>query len=142
MCDSFKYISLSILETAFIQPKVELVLDGLLSERFAVKLMLVHLGGNSFFVFICSSRCISDESFMVGSAEIADYPVVYCSNGFSELTGFKRSDVMKFSCDGRFLYSSSVKKDVTESVETALRTKTSCQVEFIGNKKDGEKNLV
>lgn len=78
---------------------------------------------------------------MVGSAEIADYPVVYCSNGFSELTGFKRSDVMKFSCDGRFLYSSSVKKDVTESVQTALRTKTSCQVEFIGNKKDGKKNL-
>ena len=78
---------------------------------------------------------------MVGSAEIADYPVVYCSNGFSELTGFKRSDVMKFSCDGRFLYSSSVKKDVTESVQTALRTKTSCQVEFIGNKKDGEKKF-
>ena len=77
---------------------------------------------------------------MVGSAEIADYPVVYCSNGFSELTGFKRSDVMKFSCDGRFLYSSSVKKDVTESIQNALRTKSSCQVEFIGSKKDGKKN--
>ncbi|CAB3995886.1 potassium voltage-gated channel subfamily H member 5-like isoform X2, partial [Paramuricea clavata] len=77
------------------------------------------------------------ESFIVGSAEISDYPVVYCSNGFSEITGFKRSDVMKFSCDGRFLYGSSVKKDVTESIQTALRMKSSCQVEFIGNKKDG-----
>ena len=76
---------------------------------------------------------------MVGSAEIADYPVVYCSNGFSEITGFKRSEVMKYSCDGRFLYGSSVKKDVTGSIQTALRMKTSCQVEFIGNKKDGMK---
>jgi hypothetical protein len=81
---------------------------------------------------------ISDESFIVGSAEISDYPVVYCSNGFSEITGFKRSDVMKFSCDGRFLYGSSVKKDVTESIQTALRMKSPCQVEFIGNKKDGK----
>jgi PAS domain-containing protein len=80
---------------------------------------------------------ITDESFMVGSAEIADYPVVYCSSGFSEITGFKRSDVMKRSCDGTFLYGSSVKKDVTENIQTALRMKTSAQVEFIGNKKDG-----
>ena len=74
---------------------------------------------------------------MVGSAEIADYPVVYCSNGFSEITGFKRSDVMKFSCDGKFLYGPSVKKEVTESIQTALRMKTSSQVEFVGKKKDG-----
>ncbi|XP_028398501.1 LOW QUALITY PROTEIN: potassium voltage-gated channel subfamily H member 1-like [Dendronephthya gigantea] len=77
------------------------------------------------------------ESFMVGSAEISDYPVVYCSNGFSEITGFKRSEVMRYSCDGRFLHRSTVKKDVTDSIDDALRTKTSCQVEFIGNKKNG-----
>ena len=75
---------------------------------------------------------------MVGSAEIADYPIVYCSNGFSEMTGFKRSEVMRYSCDGRFLQRSTVKKDVTDSIDNALRTKTSCQVEFIGKRKNGE----
>ena len=73
----------------------------------------------------------------MGSAEISDYPVVYCNSGFAQMTGFKRSEVMKLSCDGKFLLGSFAKKEVLERIRDALRCKTSCQEEFIGRKKDG-----
>lgn len=75
---------------------------------------------------------------MVGSAELSGYPVVYCSSGFSQVTGFNRAEVMKSSCDGRFLLGKSGKKEVSERIQNSLRLKLSCQEEFIGYKKDGK----
>ena len=42
-----------------------------------------------------------DSSFILVNAQIVDYPIVYCSEEFSKLLGFKRSEVMQQSirCD-------------------------------------------
>lgn len=43
----------------------------------------------------------ADVSFVLANAQIVDYPIVYCSEEFSKLLGFKRSEVMHQSlrCD-------------------------------------------
>ena len=42
-----------------------------------------------------------DTSFVIINAQIVDYPIVYCSEEFSKLLGFKRSEVMQqpIRCD-------------------------------------------
>ena len=42
-----------------------------------------------------------DTSFIIVNAQIVDYPIVYCSEEFSKLLGFKRSEVMQqpIRCD-------------------------------------------
>ena len=42
-----------------------------------------------------------DTSFVIANAQIVDFPIVYCSEEFSKLLGFKRPEVMQQSirCD-------------------------------------------
>ena len=42
-----------------------------------------------------------DTSFIIVNAQIVDFPIVYCSEEFSKLLGFKRSEVMQqpIRCD-------------------------------------------
>jgi len=39
--------------------------------------------------------CTSDESFLLTNVRLLDHPVVYCSSGFTELTGWSRRDVLR-----------------------------------------------
>ena len=57
---------------------------------------------NTFLdVLIKRSHSQQDSSFILVNAQIVDYPIVYCSEEFSKLLGFKRSEVMQQSirCD-------------------------------------------
>ena len=110
------------------------VLEGAVLLR---KLPIIELASLHVYYSFLVNFYFADENFMVGSAEISDYPVVYCNSGFAQMTGFKRSEVMKLSCDGKFLLGSFAKKEVLERIQDALRCKKSCQEEFIGRKRDG-----
>lgn len=53
--------------------------------------MVTHL---SFHYF--SSFCLfSDSNFVLGNAQVPGYPIVYCSDGFVELSGFSRAQIMQ-----------------------------------------------
>lgn len=44
------------------------------------------------------SRCLSPEtSFLIGNAQIVEWPVVYSNDGFCKLSGFHRAEVMQKS---------------------------------------------
>ena len=36
-----------------------------------------------------------DTSFLLANAQIVEFPVVYCSEGFSKMLGYPKSDVMQ-----------------------------------------------
>lgn len=38
---------------------------------------------------------ISDSNFVLGNAQVPGYPIVYCSDGFVELSGFSRAQIMQ-----------------------------------------------
>uniref|UniRef100_A0A3B4ZM70 Potassium voltage-gated channel, subfamily H (eag-related), member 3 n=1 Tax=Stegastes partitus TaxID=144197 RepID=A0A3B4ZM70_9TELE len=46
-----------------------------------------------------------DINFVLGNAQVQSlYPIVYCSDGFCELTGYARAELMQKSCACHFLY--------------------------------------
>ena len=56
---------------------------------------------NTFLDVLIKRAHQQDTSFVLANAQIVDYPIVYCSEEFSKLMGFKRSEVMKqpLRCD-------------------------------------------
>ncbi|KAL6040434.1 hypothetical protein STEG23_021060, partial [Scotinomys teguina] len=42
-------------------------------------------------------RRSSESSFLLGNAQIVDWPVVYSNDGFCKLSGYHRADVMQKS---------------------------------------------
>ena len=53
----------------------------------------------------------SDTSFLLANAQIVDYPIVYCSDEFSKLLGYPRSDVMQKPVRGDFMVGTLTDKD-------------------------------
>ena len=79
-----------------------------------------------------------DSNFVLGNAQASGCPVVYCSDGFCELTGFPRSQVMGRSCACKFLFGDETLVDEKGKIEAALENKTELKTELFFYKKDGE----
>lgn len=84
-------------------------------------------------------RVIADSNFVLGNAQVPSlYPIVYCSDGFCELTGFARAQIMQKGCACKFLYGPDTAEDHKMQVEKSLECKTELKLEVIFYKKNGE----
>ncbi|CAG5113979.1 Oidioi.mRNA.OKI2018_I69.chr2.g8062.t2.cds [Oikopleura dioica] len=85
---------------------------------------------NTFLDTIAERFDGSHSNFVLGNAQIPDqYPIVYCSDGFCELSGLPRCKVMRRSCAIRFVYGEDTRQDIKERIERALRNKEEYRVE-------------
>lgn len=82
---------------------------------------------------------VSDSNFVLGNAQAQGCPVVYCSDGFCELTGFPRSQVMGRSCSCKFLFGEETLAIEKDKIENALEHKEELKTELQLYKKDGKK---
>lgn len=48
---------------------------------------------------------LSDTNFVLGNAQIVDWPIVYSNDGFCKLSGYHRAEVMQKSCTCRYAHS-------------------------------------
>ncbi|CAN7941872.1 unnamed protein product, partial [Ixodes pacificus] len=79
-----------------------------------------------------------DSNFVLGNAQVpALFPIVYCSDGFCELTGYPRAQIMQKGCACAFLYGSDTKEDAIREIDDALENKTELKLELIFYKKNG-----
>ncbi|RTG82399.1 uncharacterized protein DC041_0013171, partial [Schistosoma bovis] len=69
-------------------------------------------------------------SFVLANARIVDYPIVYCNEGFSRLTGYSRVEIMQKSGSCAFFYGEQTTKDMRERLLKALDTQTPDQIEM------------
>jgi len=93
---------------------------------------------NTFLETIFQKFDRENSNFVLGSAqEKNNYPIVYCSDGFCELTGFTRSELMRRSCECSFLYGLETNKEDIMSIEKALRTQIELKKEIMFYKKNG-----
>ncbi|KAI6072477.1 Potassium voltage-gated channel subfamily H member 4 isoform X3 [Aix galericulata] len=85
------------------------------------------------------SPCLlSDSNFILANAQLRrGFPIVYCSDGFCELTGFARTEVMQQKCSCRFLCGADTSEAVLQRVEKVLDSKEECQAEVCFYKKGG-----
>ena len=64
--------------------------------------------------------------------------IIFCNDGFGELTGFSRAELMQKSCCCEFLYGENTSEEGIEQIKCALEKGEESQVEITFYKKDGE----
>ncbi|KAJ3614907.1 hypothetical protein NHX12_018476 [Muraenolepis orangiensis] len=61
-------------------------------------------------------RRSNDSNFVLGNAQIVDWPIVYSNDGFCHVSGFHRAEVMHKSSTCSFMYGELTDKDISEKV--------------------------
>ncbi|XP_022598439.1 potassium voltage-gated channel subfamily H member 4-like [Seriola dumerili] len=93
---------------------------------------------NTFLDTIATRFDGTHSNFLLGNAQgHRGYPIVYCSDGFCELTGFTRTEVMQKNCSCRFLYGADTSEHVAQQMEKALEGREEYQAEVHFYKKNG-----
>lgn len=81
----------------------------------------------------------ADSNFILANAQVSKgFPIVYCSDGFCELTGFSRAEVMQKSCACKFLYGPETSESIILSIGDALEERKEFKDEIMFYKKTGE----
>lgn len=90
-----------------------------------------------------SSISLADSNFLLGSAQGRHgYPIVYCSDGFCELTGFVRTEVMQKTCTCSFLHGADTSERVIQQLHKALEGQQEYQGEVCFYRKNGEDHML
>uniref|UniRef100_A0A8C1RPR8 Voltage-gated delayed rectifier potassium channel KCNH4 n=1 Tax=Cyprinus carpio TaxID=7962 RepID=A0A8C1RPR8_CYPCA len=94
---------------------------------------------NTFLDTIAKRFDGTHSNFLLGNAQGSrGYPIVYCSDGFCELTGFARTEVMKKTCTCQFLHGQETSERVTQQVDKTLEGQREFQTEVRYYRKNGK----
>nr|XP_033793705.1 potassium voltage-gated channel subfamily H member 3 [Geotrypetes seraphini] len=93
---------------------------------------------NTFLDTIATRFDGTHSNFVLGNAQVLDtFPVVYCSDGFCDLTGFTRAEVMQRSCACTFLYGPETNELLQLQIQKALDERQEFKAELILYRKSG-----
>ncbi|KAM9304731.1 voltage-gated delayed rectifier potassium channel KCNH8-like [Gastrophryne carolinensis] len=93
---------------------------------------------NTFLDTIATRFDGTHSNFVLGNAQVLNlFPIVYCSDGFCDLTGFARAEVMQKSCACKFLYGLETNEQLKIQIQTALDEKREFKTEILLYKKSG-----
>ena len=81
---------------------------------------------------------ISGRNFIIGNAQIGSRPAIFCNDGFCELTGFSRAEVMQKASHCTFLHGPLTSPDAASQVVAALEGSEERQIKILYYKKDGK----
>ncbi|OCT63781.1 potassium voltage-gated channel subfamily H member 8 [Xenopus laevis] len=93
---------------------------------------------NTFLDTIATRFDGTHSNFVLGNAQVLNlFPIVYCSDGFCDLTGFARAEMMQKSCACKFLYGPETSELLKVQIQKALDEKREFKTEIILYKKSG-----
>uniref|UniRef100_A0A8C9Z852 Voltage-gated delayed rectifier potassium channel KCNH4 n=1 Tax=Sander lucioperca TaxID=283035 RepID=A0A8C9Z852_SANLU len=93
---------------------------------------------NTFLDTIATRFDGTHSNFVLGNAQVQSlYPIVYCSDGFCELTGYARAELMQKSCACHFLYGPETSDKSTAQIQGALDERKEFKTELVFYKKEG-----
>uniref|UniRef100_A0A8C5NE68 Voltage-gated delayed rectifier potassium channel KCNH4 n=1 Tax=Gouania willdenowi TaxID=441366 RepID=A0A8C5NE68_GOUWI len=93
---------------------------------------------NTFLDTIATRFDGTHSNFVLGNAQVQSlYPIVYCSDGFCELTGYARAELMQKSCACHFLYGLDTSDRSTAQIQGALDDRREFKTELVFYKKEG-----
>lgn len=86
---------------------------------------------------MCPEEMIENSPIaaVVADPSIADLPIVACNDGFLEMTGYERDEVIGRNC--RFLSGPETEPWLSERMRTGIRQRRPVQVEITNYRKDG-----
>ncbi|TRY91837.1 hypothetical protein DNTS_027190 [Danionella cerebrum] len=92
---------------------------------------------NEPYYLLCYNLDV-DSNFVLGNAQVQSlYPIVYCSDGFCELTGYARAELMQKSCACHFLYGPETSDRLMAQIQGALDERREFKTELVFYKKGG-----
>ncbi|KAK3542916.1 hypothetical protein QTP70_006538 [Hemibagrus guttatus] len=77
-----------------------------------------------------------DRNFIIANARVQNCAIIYCNDGFCEMTGFSRPDVMQKPCMCDFLHGERTKRQSIAQVAQALLGSEERKVEITYHRKD------
>ena len=78
-----------------------------------------------------------DRRFLISNAQLANKPIIYCNDGFCELTGYSRSDIIQKPCTCEFLYGDETSDKSIKQIRHALQGNDEKEVDIILYKNTG-----
>ncbi|XP_025753447.1 potassium voltage-gated channel subfamily H member 1a isoform X3 [Oreochromis niloticus] len=78
----------------------------------------------------------TDTNFVLGNAQIVDWPIVYSNDGFCKLSGYHRAEVMQKSSTCSFMYGELTDKDTTEKMRLTFENYEMNSFEILMYKKN------
>ncbi|XP_060951612.1 potassium voltage-gated channel subfamily H member 1b [Limanda limanda] len=81
-------------------------------------------------------RRSNDTNFVLGNAQIVNWPIVYSNDGFCKLSGYHRAEVMQKSSTCSFMYGELTDKDMSEKVRLTFENYEMNSFEILMYKKN------
>ena len=85
---------------------------------------------------------LTDRNFVIANAEVENKPIIFCNDGFCDLSGYARADVMQKPCTCDFLHGPLTSSYSIRHIKNALDGCEEQQVEAQYYKKDGKLDLI
>ena len=82
-------------------------------------------------------RLLADRNFIIANAQVDGRPIIFCNDGFCDLCGYTRAEVVQKPCTCDFLHGPLTSVHSLQVVTEALTGSEEKQVEVFYYKKDG-----
>ncbi|XP_026000267.1 voltage-gated inwardly rectifying potassium channel KCNH7 isoform X1 [Astatotilapia calliptera] len=92
---------------------------------------------NTFLGIIIRKFEGQNRKFVIANARVENCAIIYCNDGFCEMTGFSRSDIMQKPCTCDFLHGDLTDKEAINQVTQAVFGSEERKVEITYYRKDG-----
>ncbi|XP_040928880.2 potassium voltage-gated channel subfamily H member 7 [Betta splendens] len=91
---------------------------------------------NTFLGVIIRKFEGQNKKFIIANARVQNCAIIYCNDGFCEMTGFSRPDVMQRPCTCDFLHGQFTSRHAVAQVAQALLGSEERKVEITYHRKD------
>lgn len=81
------------------------------------------------------------RKFIIANARVENCAVIYCNDGFCELCGYSRAEVMQRPCTCDFLHGPRTQRRAAAQIAQALLGAEERKVEIAFYRKDGRRGL-
>lgn len=85
-----------------------------------------------------SFLCLSDRKFLIANAQMKNCGIIYCNEGFCQMFGFTRAEIMQQPCTCQFLVGPGTMKSALAQLAQALLGSEQCKVEILYYAKGGK----
>ncbi|KAK7938502.1 hypothetical protein WMY93_001828 [Mugilogobius chulae] len=92
---------------------------------------------NTFLGIIIRKFEGQNRKFIIANARVENCAIIYCNDGFCEMTGFSRPDIMQKPCTCDFLHGEITDKEAINQVNQAVAGSEERKVEITYCRKDG-----
>lgn len=87
------------------------------------------------------SRLPADRKFLIANAQMENCAIIYCNDGFCEMFGYSRVEVMQRPCTCDFLTGPDTTKSSIAQLTQALLGSEECKLEILYYRKDSKGRL-